>query len=99
MEIDEETGKVKDEFVGVVTERLMASYKIQYADLRKGLRLLKKTRANQQDKPKELPGWHFREGQTRIWTNPYAISAVAAYPRGEGFQSRYGPKQVFGIEQ
>ena len=99
MEIDEDTGKVKDEFVGVVTERLMATYKSQYADLRKSMRLLKKTRAKQQDKPKELPGWHFLEGQTRIWTNPYAISAIAAYPRGEGFQSRYGPKKVFGIEQ
>ena len=100
MDIDlDDNGKVKPEDVAVVTEALLQTYKSQYADLRKSLRLLKKTRAKQQDKPKEMPGWHFLEGQTRIWTNPYAISAVAAYPRGEGFQSRYGPKKVFGIEQ
>jgi hypothetical protein len=100
MDIDlDENGRVKPEDIAVVTEALLQTYKSQYADLRKSLRLLKKTRAKQQDKPKELPGWHFKEGQTRIWTNPYAISAVAAYPRGEGFQSRYGPKKVFGIEQ
>lgn len=46
-----------------------------------------------------MGGWHILDGQTRIWADPRAVSAIGAYPRGEGFQSRYGPKQVFGIEQ
>jgi hypothetical protein len=89
----------RTEDIAVVTEGLLQTYKSQYAGLRKSLRLLKKTRAKESEKPREMPGWHYLEGQTRIWTNPYAISAVAAHPRGEGFQSRYGPKSVFGIEQ
>lgn len=39
------------------------------------------------------------DGDTRIWTDPLAISAVGAYPRAEGYVSRYGPKTVFGIDQ
>jgi hypothetical protein len=39
------------------------------------------------------------DGDTRIWTDPLAISAVGAYPRAEGYVSRYGPKSVFGIDQ
>jgi hypothetical protein len=46
-----------------------------------------------------MPGWHFMDGDTRIWTDPLAISAVGAYPRAEGYVSRYGPKSVFGIDQ
>ena len=69
MDIDlDENGKVKPEDIAVVTEGLLQTYKSQYAGLRKSLRLLKKTRAKESEKPREMPGWHYLEGQTRIWT-------------------------------
>ena len=57
MDIDlDENGRVKPEDVGVVTEALLQTYKSQYADLRKSLRLLKKRRAKQQAAALP-PGW------------------------------------------
>ena len=54
----------EDEFVGVVTERLMATYKSQYADLRRSLRLLKKTRAKQdKESLKRVRSFPYRAAQ------------------------------------
>jgi hypothetical protein len=93
-------GEVKQEDIPRVVEALQQTYKEQLSSVRKSQRLLKKVRAKERtEKPKELPGWHFLDGDTRIWTDPLAISAVGAYPRAEGYVSRYGPKTVFGIDQ
>jgi hypothetical protein len=63
----DDNGKVRPEDVSRVTTSLMQTYKEQVASVRKSQRLLKKLRGKQrQDKPKEVPGWHFLQGETRI---------------------------------